>query len=61
MMMLDVMFCTLTVIVTQGVLRSIIVALTVSITNPILSIVAAIGVCYMVWIMRMGKDCMGNS
>ena len=60
-MMLDVMFCTLTVIVTQGVLRSIIVALTVSITNPILSIVAAIGVCYMVWIMRMGKDCMGNS
>jgi len=61
MMLLDVVFCSLTIMVTHGILRSIVVAITVSITNPLLLIVSCFGVCYMMWVMKTAKRSMSDA
>lgn len=61
MMMLDVLFAGITVFVTQGVLRSIIVAITVSATNPFLLVACFLGAGYMYWIMKTAKQSMSDA
>jgi len=61
MMMLDVLFAGITVFVTQGVLRSIIVAITVSATNPFLLVACFLGAGYMYWIMKTAKRSMSDA
>ena len=61
MMMLDVLFAGITVFVTQGVLRSIIVAITVSATNPLLLVACFLGAGYMYWIMKTAKRSMSDA
>ena len=59
--MMDTVLATIAVIVTQGCLRSIIVAITVSITNPVLLVVALLGLAYMYHIMKIGVGPMGGT
>jgi ABC-type multidrug transport system fused ATPase/permease subunit len=59
--MLDTVLSTISIIVTQGCLRSIIVAITVSITNPALLVVAILGLIYMFYLMRIGTGPMGGT
>jgi len=59
--MLDTVLCSIGIVVTQGCLRSIIVAITVSLTNPALLVVALCGVCYMFKIMKIGTGPMGGT
>ena len=61
MLMLDQIFLGITIFVTQGCLRAITVAITVSYTNPLLIIICAFGICYMVWIMKTGKPSMSDT
>jgi hypothetical protein len=59
--MLDTVLITIAIIVCQGCLRSIVVAITVTITNPVLLIVAILGVVYMIYIMKIGTGPMGGT
>ncbi len=59
--MLDNVLVPIAVMVTQGCLRSIIVAITVSLTNPFLLIVAILGLFYMVYVMKTGSGPMGGA
>ena len=61
MMLLDVVFCSIAIMVTHGILRSIVVAITVSVTNPLLLVVSILGVFYMVWVMRTAKRTMSDA
>ena len=61
MLMLDQIFLGITIFVTQGILRAIIVAITVSIVNPVLILICMFGIVYMVWIMKTGKPSMSDT
>jgi len=51
---LDIMLPPITVLVTQGILRSITVILSVSFVNPWLLIPAVVGLVYMIWVVKKG-------
>jgi len=54
MTVVDMFLPPIAVLVTQGMMRSITVIITVSIVNPWLLIVAAIGAVYMVYVVNKG-------
>jgi len=58
MTLMDVMFPNVTVLVTQGILRSIIVMITVGIINPYLFIAALFAMVYMNWVMKTASASM---
>ena len=54
MTIIDLVLPTLTVMVTQGLLRTIFVIISVSIVNPYLLIVALFGLIYMLYVTKKG-------
>ena len=61
MTIIDIMLPNSTVFVTQGVMRSLTVVITVSLLNPWLLIVVALGFIYMTYITSLGIKPMVDS
>jgi len=61
MLLLDHVFAGITIFVVQGVLRSISVAITVSITNPFLLIIVSFGIFQMYYVLRTSTRAMSDA
>jgi ATP-binding cassette, subfamily C (CFTR/MRP), member 4 len=61
MLLLDHVFAGITIFVTQGIMRSITVAITVCITNPFLLIIVSIGICQMIWVLKVSTRAMSDA